>query len=506
MHDQNDAYDRGESEEKAENLADTLESILSDCEIGAIRTLDWSLGTCVPQSLLGPTGYFPLRQRNIENIRLITDGGCYWNQEHEHRLALSAFPHLKSLSWKGLSSQDDIGTLADVLTQRSHQLEELEIDLTYHRDLLREHDYHSSGDEDSDDDFEFPVQILRLPERGSDTFPVLKKLALSSVWLAPAKKGTIKNRVPKSIEGAFDFSTLVSLQLRYCRGWEHLIESLTSSSQPMRLKSLEIQSSFKDEDPWKEYDVILPPFLRKFQGLEELFLYTASRDDSMELWHALCHHRATLERFIHHHRAINLNEESDRFEEEIDEPTLSFIDPEDVDKILDDSGNPLGHLDLRSLGLCCIPQFMRSFVAPFASKTSLQVLHMRQSGPALRYYSSWAKPADTDDTVDWAGMDLPDGKFPRLGRSFIEFAQWAFGSTGIQSLRLLAYGDFSYNERFAYSTLLLCRRDPPRGQEGDARFLRFREVKEGEDRELWELYERELCFLAACPTDALFRV
>ena len=130
---------------------------------------------------------------------------------------------------------------------------------------------------------------------------------------------------------------------------------------------------------------------------------------------------------------------------------------------------------------------------------------MRQSGPDLRHYSGWCKQAEKDDgPFDFAGMNLPDREFPRLGRSFVDFAQWAFGPAGIRSLRLLAYGDFSYDGRFAYATLLLCRRDSPRGKEDDERFLRFREVKEGEDRELWELYEQELHVLTACPTSTLF--
>jgi hypothetical protein len=159
----------------------------------------------------------------------------------------------------------------------------------------------------------------------------------------------------------------------------------------------------------------------------------------------------------------------------------------------------------------------QSFVSPFASKATLQVLHMRQSGPDLRRYSSWAKSAEEDDTdCDYSDIDLPAverGVFPQLGASFVKFAQWAFGPEGILSLRLLAYGDFSYNGRFGVATLLLCRREVPealsrrggRSTRSSERFLRFREVKEREDWELWELYERELGILAACPTDTLFR-
>jgi len=140
----------------------------------------------------------------------------------------------------------------------------------------------------------------------------------------------------------------------------------------------------------------------------------------------------------------------------------------------------------------------------------LQVLHMRQSGLDLYSVPSWAERAGISDTdFDCTDMDLPVPKadIPKLGTEFALFAQWAFGPHGIPSLRLLAFGDFSHDGRFRDTTLLLCRREIPDTWGSDAgssdTFLRFREMKKGEDRELWDLYERELGVLAACSTDSL---
>lgn len=138
------------------------------------------------------------------------------------------------------------------------------------------------------------------------------------------------------------------------------------------------------------------------------------------------------------------------------------------------------------------------------------MLHVRQSGPDLGHYPSWAESADDDDPAfDIAAADFAGADFPALGTSFVEFAQWAFGPDGIRSLRLLAYGDFSYEGRFAEASLLFCRQEEAvgagnGGKLGAGPFLRFREVREGQDWELWDLFESENRFLRACPCDTLF--
>jgi hypothetical protein len=305
----------------------------------------------MPQSLLGPNGYFPKKQPNLETLRLITDGSCIWDVENdlqERRLALSAFSRLKRLSWKGLSSEQDLETLADVLQQRSRQLQELEIDLTYHEAIRVSFE----GDEDDGlgDGSTFSAEILRLPKPGVETFSNLRLLDLTAVSFTPGNNEREKKRTLDRIYNSFDFGTLLSLRLRHCQGWEALLELLTCSTKPMRLKSLEIQSSHQD-DAWDEYNTLIA-FIQTFQGLEELAVYTTAPLESIDLWQAMLHHRTTLRRFVQHQRSLNLREE------ETDLPDLSFCDPEDANKGKDGSGNPLGQLDLVSLGLCCIPRFM----------------------------------------------------------------------------------------------------------------------------------------------------
>ncbi|KAK1965444.1 hypothetical protein LY78DRAFT_95204 [Colletotrichum sublineola] len=495
-------------EEKVPPLSDPareLEILLTGLEIGALRSLDWALGTCVPQSLLGPTGCLSLNQRNIESIRLVTDGSCEWNEQRGHRLALVAFPHLKRLSWTGLSTQADLESLGDVLDQKSHQLEELEIDLAYYRHLSDRLGF-SYDVEDYDD--VFAAGILRGSSRTKRKFPLLKRLALTAVSFTPGKTNASAQQSLRRIYDAFDFTSLQSLKLRHCEGWQDLLSLLNTGAEPLKLRSLELQWSLNNS--FEAYET-LSGFLQKFQGLEELFLSTTGRGNSPEIWRAALHHRGSLRRFVHHQRTIEFADDEQDDENNYEQDDECECDLPDPSGGGHGSADFLRGLDLMSLGLCCSPRFMRIFVSGFASTTSLRILHMRQSGPDLERYPSWAQSASEDDLpFDFAGIDLPvSSKFPTLGKSFVEFAQWVFGPSGIRSLRLLAYGDFSYDGRFERATLLLCRRDAScntgdSGTKDANRRLYFREVVKGEDAELWGLYEREKHVIVACPCDTLF--
>lgn len=132
---------------------------------------------CASHLILGPEGRLPSEQPNLESIRLVTDSRCGWNYaRRDYRLALTAFPHLKRLSWIGVASEVDRETLADVLEQRSHQLTHLDIKLDTAWELGRR-----SRSDDSNSGLprgELGSEILRLPGRGHARFPALEWLAL----------------------------------------------------------------------------------------------------------------------------------------------------------------------------------------------------------------------------------------------------------------------------------------------------------------------------------------
>jgi len=100
---------------------------------------------------------------------------------------------------------------------------------------------------------------------------------------------------------------------------------------------------------------------------------------------------------------------------------------------------------------------------------------------------------------------LETGETPSLEdcpipRKLSRFAEWAFGARGIPSLDVIAYGDFSYNERFKERNEILCRTmlgSAYQERKTDSNFRRMR-LKERED-----FIREHVEFLEACPMDFL---
>lgn len=244
---------------------------------------------------------------------------------------------------------------------RSRQLEVLEIDLAHYRNVI---DYPS--DEEPGDPTprltRFVRRVLRLPARSSARFPALKRLGLASVWIAPASTPAGSEEVIRQIASVLDLTSLRSLKLWYCNGWESLLIQASKRAakgvEPPRLKSLEIAWVPSEFEPVLPH-VAIERFLEAFEGLEELFLDSVCGEDPLGLWTAALRHRATLRRLVHHKPDLSKEDFPPEWLREL--PELSFfhsnpfLDGEDVQGRPE---TPLGKLDLTNLGLCCSPQYM----------------------------------------------------------------------------------------------------------------------------------------------------
>jgi hypothetical protein len=302
------------------------------------------LGTCVPQELLGPSGYLLRKQNLIESIHLVTDGSCSYNLDKGSRIVLSAFPRLRKLSWSGLRSENDIETLKDAIRQVSYHLLDLGLDFVDWSEVEET----LSLDEDDSDAF-FVHNILELPRNSTSCmFPALQVLSLCNVSF---ESGT------KDMAHVFDFGLLSSLKLRFCPGWESFLRRVRRLSRPARLKSLELQSRVNDEIQPEE---TISEFLESFRGLEQLAVFTSGPSSTLDIWRAALYHKASLKLFAHHQRVIDLEEDSPFFEKESDLPdlSLSIFEEEIIQCPGSPSRNPLGELDLEFLGLCCHPKLL----------------------------------------------------------------------------------------------------------------------------------------------------
>lgn len=307
----------------------------------------WTLGTCIPQTILGPNGYLNTHQKEIETIRLITDGSCR-SEDAPDGLDLSCFVNLKRLSWSGLAQNKDVKALADLLQKRAHQLLELDLDLENYLSLTLP----------GEDPCIFPVQLLRLQRPVQLMFPVLRSLSLCQVSfttdldLPMEQCGYEISDATRMMFEAFDFTSLVSLKLRHCAGWEHLITHLTKSAAPLALQSFEVQ--YAPTDINADSASIIAPFLRSFKGLVNLFLLISNSAPNWDIWLALRGHRATLRRFVHHQRT----QAEAEFPLELDGLQMGFTSGKDFEG--DDGSNPLSTLDLTSIGVCASLQYMVS--------------------------------------------------------------------------------------------------------------------------------------------------
>ncbi|KAF5537201.1 hypothetical protein FNAPI_11487 [Fusarium napiforme] len=276
---------------------------------------------------------------------------------------------------------------------------------------------------------------------------------------------------------AFNFETLSSLTLRMCPNCAQFLKRVTQLNHPIKLKRLEIQE-------WSETFVL--DYLNAFEGLEELFVGEAGPTSALELWGHVAHRHPNLKRFVGHQRMINSNEVSPYFERPCDVLDLG-ISGHSMRRIKEDhSQNPLAKLDLEFIGLPCIPKRLKYILLPFTSKTSLKVLHIRQSASDLEQCASWAINEDpalatsatrsdtssaSGESLSWtdSGPTTPTGAagdvtfgpnavevtadnhggslWPLLQHDFRQFLEWAFGPQGIASLDIVAFGDFAHGDR-----------------------------------------------------------
>lgn len=148
-------------------------------------------------------------------------------------------------------------------------------------------------------------------------------------------------------------------------------------------------------------------------------------------------------------------------------------------------------------------------LAPYASKHTLECVHIRQSGADLQHYRSWGTDLErlspqVMDSGNRCILDSASGYQKYVSESLAEFANWAFGPRGIRSLQLIAFGDFSCLGRYKDDTVLLERVSGPTtpGNQGDLCFQAM-----GTDvKPLLGLLDKYKDAIEACPADSLLNV
>lgn len=94
-----------------------------------------------------------------------------------------------------------------------------------------------------------------------------------------------------------------------------------------------------------------------------------------------------------------------------------------------------------------------------------QEVHFERTtvGPPLGFFHDDDSLDDCSSCSTYIDDDCSEAAEPTFSSSLIEvrnliaFAKWAFGPRGFPHLRILAYGDFSYDGRYSQQQILLSR-------------------------------------------------
>lgn len=139
----------------------------------------WYLRTCVPHRILGSRGYLRRHQRNIKHLVLKTKW-CIESTDPSHKLSISRFHNVQSLSWTGIRTTNHYISLTDFFAANAHRLNELTIDSHFlRRSLVNWKELRKDWMKARNF---FAFQVLKLQEDHKESlFPQLRKLSLRGV-------------------------------------------------------------------------------------------------------------------------------------------------------------------------------------------------------------------------------------------------------------------------------------------------------------------------------------
>ncbi|KAJ5146632.1 uncharacterized protein N7515_001196 [Penicillium bovifimosum] len=457
-----------------EDIEDQLRLAFAHLSPGLLRSFTWRLGTCLPAGVLDREGYLIQHQENLIQLSLVTDGSC--PHAADHLGGLCQLSSLEVIEWEGIQHSTEIGLLQKCISRNQRRLRTLSIAFSA-----------SAGRPD------FSRQVLGL--QGSTlvtttrvagpapTFlPSLTCLTLSKAYLQ-------KSTQPSALS---TFAGLRSLKLRDCVNSCELLEALSRLQNKLQLQLFELCCDNQALGPNKASLGPVVAFLLSLQDLQHLYLKLSDFAHTHQIEAVIRHHSRTLETFVFHEKQLA----------PIDNERLWWGTRDFCSSWIFDKAE-LRHLNrLSALALCANTSSVRASLEPGAKGSHLRVLHIRLTGVDHLHRDiqleviSQIRAEDRDERCPcgcWNGLarraSLSDRDFdfaslweeqsiesPRTGPSdgsdaseafgsdlaeikeVMDFADWAFGPTGLPRLEVLAFGDFAYDERYRKQRFLARRK------------------------------------------------
>ncbi|KAJ5642317.1 hypothetical protein N7490_006317 [Penicillium lividum] len=461
-------------EQFLDDISRQLKLIFCHLKPDYLHSFEWRLGTCIPAGYLDLGGFLSKQQKRLAYLSLVTDGAC----PHAGRCldGLHELSSLKSLDWDGIQHPSELESLQKCILRNSAHLANLSIGFATHMPNL---DFYRAilGAPMYD-----PLSLdVAVTGPTATRFPHLLCLALS------------KASLPQELRpgDASIFSHLQSLKLRDCANDITLLGFLSRSQTTVQLRLFEFccDSVLHENSRNREVNLLVD-FLLSFKGLKHLHLKLSNFSDISQVETAITHHSSTLESLIYHERELVPIDDEGLFEDTRDQQPIWIPH---LPKVIQLS-------QISALALCASASGVRSALEPLARTSTLRVLHLRFSGSEKfhrdirhevlshlcqrrawcsygcfqdHYFESQSflsKLSDIPDIVEHSihpsGVDNCNKPFleneviyhSSEASEFIQFAEWAFGPTGLTALRVLALGDFSHESRYHSQQFLFHRR------------------------------------------------
>ena len=413
-----------------------------------LTATSWDLGSCVPEDILGASGYLQREQTDLEALSLNTGGptdttklygDIVYLVKRPAPLELDAFRHLRRLSWTGILLAPELESLLLFLSANKKILEMLELDFIDWSLVNRACETKLPDD----DPHVFSKHVLPLSGNPStNAFPALTILLLSAVCLPTNPDATVS---------AFDFSQLRSLRLHRCLNTHLLLRAIVQSAPSLKLDSFDCVM----DDFAEEIDLggsALNAFLRSFSSLRQLFLMIAPLGEitTEQYFQSMMCHTASLKELVYHEVTPDIDTSSGK------DKYLTFEPPNLNSGSTGAMTRFMQQASLEILGCCDSLTQLRRTLESDKSTQNLKFLHIRRSKDSVamslrEYIVSWTVKGE----LEYVGMYFSAD--PMLKYELFDFARWAFGPTGISTLRVLAYGDVSYDGRHKDRCLLFYR-------------------------------------------------
>ena len=208
------------------------------------------MGTCFPSMLLGKDGHLARKQGSITKLSLVLKSEC----QYERGPALSEFPNIKELCWKGFGCQGAFDELHNFLSAHRNTIESLELDTVSWAMVLDLLDYNDITTHE-------PISFFFPPtEYNSRSASKLRRLSLTA--------GSLD--FDGDFNTPYELDTIENLRLNNCLQTVQLLSSWAKLGKIAAARTVEL--SLFHQDSSNSESLKIQEYFEPFQHTKDLFV------------------------------------------------------------------------------------------------------------------------------------------------------------------------------------------------------------------------------------------